>query len=195
MAIVNELANEGLGRSIHELPPQTQSFLEQLHVNVGRMCQEHHVERPALWFGRRAILDWTHLSMTQVRKHLSRLLDYEYVLAHRARNGESYEYELQYNGEAEKRERFMMGLIDVERLREEESTCSTGDPAPLGGHLAPPLPPGCPPVARGLPPRGVGRNGKQDTGSSGSGPISPKNAEGPTPEGNPGRSRKGNGGR
>ena len=52
-------------------------------------------------------------------------MDFEYVLARRGRNGVQFFYELVYAGEGETRDRFVMGLIDVEKLR--RKTAKNGD--------------------------------------------------------------------
>jgi len=41
----------------------------------------------------------------------------EYVLIHRGKRGQSYEYELLYHGEGEAGHLFMMGLIDIKKLQ------------------------------------------------------------------------------
>ena len=49
---------------------------------------------------------------TQLKVHLARLAALEYVLVHRVRSGQGYEYELLYDGEGETGDRFVMGLAD-----------------------------------------------------------------------------------
>ncbi|PZO71074.1 MAG: hypothetical protein DI636_04650 [Pelagerythrobacter marensis] len=55
---------------------------------------------------------------TQLKVHLGRLAELEYVLVHRAKAGQGHEYELLYDGEGGDGERFVMGLsgpgIDAE---------------------------------------------------------------------------------
>ena len=66
---------------------------------------------------------WSH---TQVRIHLDRLVELEYVLVHRGGRGQSFEYELLYDGQGQDGAPFLAGLIDVEALKK----------APYDGHLA-----------------------------------------------------------
>jgi len=184
LALANELANEVLGRSLDELPSQTKSFLDLLLELVTKESKARRIAREDYRLTRREILDHTQLSMTRVRAHIQRLVDYEYVLAHRGKNGETFVYELLYQGEGQKRERFVMGLIDVERLRQEgASTGSVPDLAYPEGHLAPTLPTACPQLAPTLPGGTNGGNGTSAKGSSGSDPRSPENAGGPKPNG------------
>jgi hypothetical protein len=56
---------------------------------------------------------------------LNRLVDLEYLFAHRGRNGQRYVYELLYAGEGSEGQPFMMGLIDPAKLTEPASTTKT----------------------------------------------------------------------
>ncbi|MCU7937557.1 MAG: toprim domain-containing protein [Candidatus Thiodiazotropha sp. (ex Dulcina madagascariensis)] len=113
----NKLANEVLGRTLDELTPQTRRMLEQLHQYVGQQCQAEQIEWQAVRFTRKAIRDAYGWNPTQCRIHLDRLVDLEYVLAHRGKRGQSYEYELLYQGGGEDAQPFLMGLIDTAKLR------------------------------------------------------------------------------
>ena len=70
------------------------------------------------------------MSDYQVRSHLKRLVEMEYVLVHRGRNGQRYVYELLYAVEGREGQPFLMGLIDPAKLREPASTTKT--PSMLG---------------------------------------------------------------
>jgi DNA primase len=48
---------------------------------------------------------------------MHRLEEMEYVLIHRGKRGQSFEYELLYCGEGEQSESFLMGLIDTTTLK------------------------------------------------------------------------------
>lgn len=115
----NKLANEVLGRTLDELPPQTRRLLQQLHDYVSEQSQQDGIEWQDVRFTRKAIRDaygWNH---TQCRIHLDRLVEFEYVLAHRGKRGQSYEYELLYQGGGEDSQPFLMGLIDTAKLRQQ----------------------------------------------------------------------------
>jgi DNA primase len=114
--IANRLASKVLGRSLDELPPQTRRFLEMAKEMVKKECKELNIERSEYRFSRRQICEYTGWSMTQVRMHLDRLVEHEYVLVHRGSRGLSFVYELLYNGEGKKGEPFLMGLIDINQL-------------------------------------------------------------------------------
>jgi hypothetical protein len=133
IALANELANEVLGRSLAELPPQTQALLEKLDAMVTAGCAAKKVARTEYRLRRREVIEATGMSMTQVRIHLARLIDHEYVLAHRGKNGQTFVYELLYNGEGKVKERFALGLADVAQLRRADAE---GDLAGVAGYLA-----------------------------------------------------------
>jgi len=54
----------------------------------------------------------------QVRKHLKRLIELEYVLTHRTGHGNGKEYELLYDGQGRDGESFLLGLIDPAKLKQ-----------------------------------------------------------------------------
>ena len=54
---------------------------------------------------------------TQLKIHLARLVELEYLLVHRGGRGQSFEYELVFDGEANADTRHASGLIDIEALK------------------------------------------------------------------------------
>ncbi len=111
--IANRLAHEILGRTLDELPPQTQSLLESIHRMVTEACARLAIDRADYRFSRREVREHTGWGNTQLKMHLARLEELEYLLVHRGSRGQSFVYELLYDGEARERERFMMGLFDT----------------------------------------------------------------------------------
>ncbi len=69
---------------------------------------------------------------TQLKLHLARLEDHEYLLVHRL--GQSHRFELAYGGDAADATRQMIGLIDVEALRPMESAVTTANRSGLKAH-------------------------------------------------------------
>jgi DNA primase len=125
--IANRLASKVLGRSLDELPPQTRRFLDMVKEMVKKECERLHVDRADYRVSRRQICEYTGWSLTQVRMHLDRLVEHEYVLVHRGSRGLSFVYELLYNGEGKKGEPFLMGLIDVNQLKNPKKVDQTHD--------------------------------------------------------------------
>lgn len=114
--IANRLASKVLGRSLDDLPPHTRRFLELVQEMVKSECERLNVEKADYRFYRRQICEYTGWGLTQVRMHLDRLVEHEYVLVHRGSRGQSFVYELLYNGEGKKGGPFLMGLIDINQL-------------------------------------------------------------------------------
>ncbi|CAN5821603.1 hypothetical protein BH11GEM2_BH11GEM2_05750 [soil metagenome] len=96
IAVANRLAAAVLGRSLDELPPQTRRFLDQLAVWVTRACALHRGQQEDFRFLARQAREATGLGATQVKLHLRRLVELEYVLVHRAPRGQGVSYELVY---------------------------------------------------------------------------------------------------
>ncbi|MGH9899470.1 MAG: DNA primase, partial [Pyrinomonadaceae bacterium] len=118
--MANRLANEVLGRSLDELAPQTRRLLMMIEEMVRKACERLKMERCDYRFSRRDVREYTGWGNTQLRLHLSRLEELEYLLTHRGGRGQSFVYELLYDGKGEDGKPFVMGLIDVKKLREEQ---------------------------------------------------------------------------
>ena len=88
-----------------------------------------------------------------MRRHLDRLLELEYVLAHKATRGQSLVYELVYDGQGGDGARFLPGLLDVERLAAGTLTPFSPGLTPSEGVSDPPMAPGLPPDDPHLPGR------------------------------------------
>ncbi len=121
----NRLAHEVLGRSLDELPPQTRRVLAALHGWVEGVTLERQVRRPDVRFTRSDVRRVTSLSDTQCCIHVERLIALEYVLVHRGTRGQSFEYELLYDGSGDNGAPFVPGLIEVAALRNCTTTASS----------------------------------------------------------------------
>jgi DNA primase catalytic core len=113
IAVAIRLAAEALGRSLDELPPQTRRLLELTHSWVRSQCEELALEQSAFLFSRRQLLDATGWRLTQLRVHLARLVEMEYLLVHRGARGLAFVYELLWQGEGLNGHRFVLGLLDT----------------------------------------------------------------------------------
>jgi DNA primase catalytic core len=115
IAAANVLAHEILGHTLDELPPHTRTLLTLVHRMVRERCERERIEPKRLRFTRRELRDYTHWGDTQLKVHLARLVDQEYVLPHR--QGQATVYELFYDGDTETQAPHLSGLIDVEQLK------------------------------------------------------------------------------
>ncbi|MHB8478586.1 MAG: CHC2 zinc finger domain-containing protein [Steroidobacteraceae bacterium] len=113
IAQANELAHEVLGRSLDELPPQTRRVLARVIEMVTAACAAQQLPRAQHRFSRREVREYTGLSDTQLRVHLERLVELEYLLVHRGMRGQSFVYELLFDGPAASEAPHLSGLIDV----------------------------------------------------------------------------------
>jgi DNA primase len=118
IAVANRLASEVLGRTLDELPPQTRRLLLLIHEMVAAECKRRKIEPKSYRFTRRQVREHTGWSMTQLRVHVERLVDMEYLITHRGGRGQTFVYELLYDGEGQQGEPFVLGLINVDKLRD-----------------------------------------------------------------------------
>ncbi|HFD11989.1 MAG TPA: toprim domain-containing protein [Crenotrichaceae bacterium] len=115
--VANRLANDVLGRTLDELPPQSRKLLQLVKTWVDDQSQQLKIEQTDFRFSRKAIRDITGWGNTQLKVHLRRLEDMEYLLIHRGGRGQSFVYELLYDGKGKNGETFLMGLIDTDKLK------------------------------------------------------------------------------
>jgi DNA primase catalytic core len=113
IAQANALAHEVLGRSLDELPPQTRRVLARVIEMVTAACAAQQLARAQYRFSRREVREYTGLCDTQLRVHLERLVSLEYLLVHRGMRGQSFVYELLFDGPAASEAPHLSGLIDV----------------------------------------------------------------------------------
>jgi DNA primase catalytic core len=116
IALANELAHEALGRTLDELPPQTRRLLGLVVKMVEQECGAQHIRRGDYRFSRRQVREYTRWGDTQLKIHLSRLTELEYLLVHRGGRGQSFEYELLFDGETNTDAPHASGLIDIDTL-------------------------------------------------------------------------------
>ena len=141
IALANELAPEVLGRCLDELPPQTRTLLRQIRALVRSKRAAYEMPKgsgtlpptprqgdagasrgqgpspcPARLFTRRELREACGWSLTQVRAHLERLVELEYLELRHGRLGSSFAYELMVDPDAPEALAHI-GLIDVAKLR------------------------------------------------------------------------------
>jgi hypothetical protein len=98
-----------LGRSLDELPPQTRKLLGELEAMVVERTAAEGVELHQVRFTRREVRERTSWGNTQLKVHMGRLEELEYLAMHRGR-GPHVQYELRYGGEGKDGGRFVIGL-------------------------------------------------------------------------------------
>jgi hypothetical protein len=185
----NQIAHIVLGRSLDELPPQTRRLLKLIDGYALAECERQSINRSSFRFSRRALREAITWGDTQLRLHLERLVDLEYVLAHREGAGGKYVYELVYAVADDLRAQ-VAGIIEADALQALYATTmsksrgqppevagrSRGDSAPVAGLLRgnePPEKPDSTSVAEEMPdtcnkthlPRGNTKTPSRSTGS------------------------------
>jgi len=169
IAAANRLAHDVLGRSLDDLPPQTRRLLGLVARMVAERCAAAKMEREDCRFTRRQVREFTGWSDSQLKTHLGRLEEMEYLLAHRGGRGQSFIYELAYDGGGADGGRFLTGLLDVAKLRagtpttEAKSGLDEKKSGPEGQKSGP-----------SLPEVGPGLGGKNPPPSSEKPPSEPK---------------------
>ncbi|MBD2812574.1 toprim domain-containing protein, partial [Xenorhabdus sp. Vera] len=91
--LANQLAHDILGRTLDEMPPQTRKLLLLIQAWVRDSGQPRH----EMIFTRKQLRDTVQWGDTQLKVHLSRLVEMEYLLLHR--RGLAFSYELLFDGD------------------------------------------------------------------------------------------------
>jgi hypothetical protein len=111
----NTIAHEVLGRSLDELPPQTRRVLAFIAEYVGERLKTGALRRENVRFTRAQLRAASGFGDTQLKVHLARLVELEYLVLHRAERGQGFAYELLFDGDAAASVH-LSGLIDVQSL-------------------------------------------------------------------------------
>ncbi|MGH8743270.1 MAG: DNA primase, partial [Burkholderiales bacterium] len=135
IVLANRLAHDILGRTLDELPPQTRRLLELLQGWVEARSQAQGLKDNEFRFGRKDVREATGWGDTQLKIHLGRLTELEYLLLHR--KGLAHEYTLTYDGKSGNQPH-LMGLIDADLLdnksaRSEEAEQRSDSGRPMVG--------------------------------------------------------------
>ncbi len=144
IALANSIAHEVLGRSLDELPPQTRRLLLLIDGYVQAQCTHTSLKRSACRFSRRHLREAINWGDTQLKIHLARLVELEYIITHRsATNG--YDYELVYDTASSGTTLRFPGLADIDSLTRaydasrsgQSATRSASGRGPVGPQSAP----------------------------------------------------------
>ncbi|CAX56965.1 CHC2 zinc finger domain-containing protein [Erwinia pyrifoliae] len=142
IALANRLAHEILGRTLDEMPPQTRRLLMLIQEWIKDCGQPRHE-----WlFTRKMLRDALRWGDTQLKIHLTRLVEMEYLLLHR--RGLTFLYELLFDGE-DGDGAHLCGLIDpqYDHLRSgSEAQQSASGRAAAGGRSGEEKPPQATPL-------------------------------------------------
>ena len=116
--LANRLVSQVMGRSLDDLLPQTRQLLVLIDNWINQKSRESKLSRNLVRFTQRQLRESFAWSDHKIRHHLKRLLELEYVLAHRTGHGNAKEYELLYDGQGRDGESFLLGLADPSTLKQ-----------------------------------------------------------------------------
>jgi len=137
IAIANRLADLVLGRSLDDAPPHTRWLLMLIDVMATAAEKAQSIQRVDYRFTRKQVREHTGWGNTQLKVHLRRLVELEHLLLHRGGRGQSYVYELVYDGRVKGNSMFLSGLIDSAALKYDGQWAGSGRPSdgpwPVGG--------------------------------------------------------------
>ena len=116
--LANRLADRFLERSFNELPERTQVLLEQLIAGLRNLCEFQQIELWEQRFTRKDVRRWSTFGDTQLKEHLARLVDYEYLkIEAGGGKGRTLEYVLSYDPDSDTAMSITSGLMDVKQLK------------------------------------------------------------------------------
>lgn len=118
--LANRLVSQVMGRSLDDLLPQTRQLLVLIDNFVNQQSRESKLSRNLVRFTQRQLREYFGWTDHQIRHHLKRLTELEYVLAHRTGHGNGREYELLYDGQGRDGESFLLGLADPAKLKQKK---------------------------------------------------------------------------
>jgi hypothetical protein len=94
--MADKLASDVLRRSLDELPPQTRRLIQLIEELVDGVAARQGMKRGEVRFTQRDVREFTSWGNTQLKVHLTRLEEHEYVLVHRTHHAQRFVYELAY---------------------------------------------------------------------------------------------------
>jgi len=121
IALANMIVSALLGSSIDDLPTQTRRLLLQTFDFVTSIAKKTGQPIDQIRFTRRELREALSLGQTQMKLHLDRLAEYEYVQVHPG-SGRTRMYELRWDGRGREGEPTLFGLTDPTTLIEPTST-------------------------------------------------------------------------
>ncbi len=108
--VATTLAHAILGRSLDDMAPGTRRLLGVLHEHVTELAEKQGLDLGDVRFTRRDLRETLSFGDTQLKIHIRRLVDMEFLVVHRGGEGRRLAYELAYQGEGQNGETFLAGL-------------------------------------------------------------------------------------
>jgi len=118
LALANRLAQATLGTARGQLLPRSRVLLEQLHGYAARAAARHGIGRAEVEFTQRQLRTALGWSDRTLRRHLTRLVELEYVAPRRTHQGNGRAYRLCDATLDGIDQGVPLGLVDVDALRQ-----------------------------------------------------------------------------
>jgi hypothetical protein len=112
----NRIAADVLMRSLDELPPQTCKLLLLIDTMLKSREKEDGDNPETVFFTRRALREFTGWGTTQIKLHLDRLQEHEYLATRTGSFGRAFEYELIVDVQG-RAQAATVGLLDLAKLK------------------------------------------------------------------------------
>lgn len=108
--LAKRLIHEVLGRTLDGMTAQPRKLLLMVDEMVTAECRRQKIERTEYRFSRRDVRAFTSWSDSQLKNHLGRLQDMEYLIVHRGGRGQSLVYELFFERPADESQPALPGM-------------------------------------------------------------------------------------
>jgi DNA primase catalytic core len=118
IALANELAREVLVRSLDEVSPPVRGMYREFRTLCKKRAEEMACKPDEVQLSRREIREATGWSDWQVRTYCGQLVEMEYLYLVSGQNGKRMVYQLAFYNEEEEESPRLVGLVDIEQLRE-----------------------------------------------------------------------------
>jgi DNA primase catalytic core len=115
--LANQLAGNIFRTTLDELSPQTRAVLEKIYEYVTAVCSARQIDQQDFRFSRRQLREHLNIGNSQLAVHLDRLVEYEYLIVHRGKRGQTFVYELLYDDQNGLDLSKSLGLLDIDRLK------------------------------------------------------------------------------
>lgn len=116
----NKIAAVVFGRTLDELPTITRKLLGVINDMVKSECKSQGIEQRVYRFSRKTLRDYSGWGNTQLKIHLKRLEEMEYVLVQKSGKWKQFEYELLYPLNEESVTNTQTGFMDVAQLNKDD---------------------------------------------------------------------------
>jgi hypothetical protein len=114
--LANRLVSEVMGQSLDNLLPQTRQLLVLIDNWVNEQSKQRKLSRNLVRFTQRQLREEFGWGDFQLRRHLKRLIELEYVLASNSGTRNQRQYELLYDGQGREGDSFLLGLVEIANL-------------------------------------------------------------------------------